>query len=188
MAPTLAEIILNHARCKQRVDEGFKAIEGVWEEVFGVFIAEVTRVIDIKLQDTLATLRKAGKRLQETISIDSNITLKKETSFLSSPGPAGERRDRKRERKTESAGKDTEETRSWRDRGRSRERKRRRLAPSHSPSLDSWQGSRQPRLKRQKSLEDTLGLMRLKIDQQAQILQLLTKENNEVRTWYWDLV
>ncbi|KAF7304865.1 C3H1-type domain-containing protein [Mycena kentingensis (nom. inval.)] len=61
VAPTLADIMLRHEQCKHRVDENFKALGGLWEEVFDVFVNEVVRVIDGKLENALVALKAEGE-------------------------------------------------------------------------------------------------------------------------------
>ncbi|KAJ7063283.1 hypothetical protein C8F01DRAFT_1132348 [Mycena amicta] len=129
VAPTLADIMLRHEQCKHRVDENFKALGGLWDEVFDVFCNEIARVLDSKLQDALGALENAGKRAW------------------------GEVHD---ERTPERS---------------SHESKRRRISGSSvSPSAGQ-----------DEEVEQILAQMKMKIDEQAYSLQVLTKENTEVR-------
>ncbi|KAJ7273692.1 hypothetical protein B0H12DRAFT_1090642 [Mycena haematopus] len=151
VAPTLADIMLKQEQSKHRVEENYKALGGVWEQVFDVFVTEVAHVIDSGLQNAITTL-------------------KKETKYAIKEVP--ERRAR-----TRGPGeKENEESRSRRGASRDRDHKRRRLA-SRSSSPDAHD---QRRHGVDASIEDILTQMKMKIDQQAASLHSLQKENNEV--------
>ncbi|KAJ7219251.1 hypothetical protein GGX14DRAFT_560351 [Mycena pura] len=67
VAPALADIMLKHEQCKHRVDEGFTALGGVWEQVFDVFVTEVVRVIDSRLQGAISTIEKEREHAVEEL-------------------------------------------------------------------------------------------------------------------------
>ncbi|KAJ6630780.1 hypothetical protein B0H10DRAFT_853349 [Mycena sp. CBHHK59/15] len=174
VAPTLAEIMLKHEQCKHRVEENFRTLGGVWEQVFDVFVTEVVHVIDAGLQDAMITLKKEGEHVAKEIVANAAGSLK--PSII---GDSVAPHDRKRGRARGLAEKENEETRSGRGASRDREHKRRRFA-SHSSSPDSHDYRRLQGA--DSSIEDILTQMKMKIDQQAQSLQLLTKENSELKT------
>jgi hypothetical protein len=174
VAPTLADIMLKHEQCKHRVEENFKALGGVWEQVFDVFVTEITHVIDAGLQDAIATIKKEGEHAVKEIVANAAGSLK----LSMNDDPFGSH-DKKRSRTRGVAEKENEETRSGRAASRDRDHKRRRLA-SHSSSPDS-RDRRRPQ-SGDSSIDDILTRMKMKLDQQAQSLQMLSKENSEVRT------
>ncbi|KAF7322958.1 C3H1-type domain-containing protein [Mycena chlorophos] len=117
VAPALADIMIRHEQCKHRVDENFKALGGLWDEVFDVFCGEV-----------------AKRRLERAANSDGWEEISGEDD---EPPP-----------------------------GRSSGTKRRRLngdSPCGSPQMD-----------------DILAL-KMKINEQAYSLQMLTKENSELK-------
>ncbi|KAF8212258.1 hypothetical protein K438DRAFT_2010513 [Mycena galopus ATCC 62051] len=68
VAPTLADIMLKHEQSKHRVEESYKALGGVWEQVFDVFVTEVAHVIDAGLQNAITTLKKESKHAVKEIA------------------------------------------------------------------------------------------------------------------------
>ncbi|KAJ7172498.1 hypothetical protein C8R46DRAFT_1086170 [Mycena filopes] len=171
VATTLADIMLKHEQCKHRVEESYKALGGVWEQVFDVFVTEVVQVIDAGLQDAMTTLRKEGEHAVKEIADNAAAALRHGTT-------QGDPHDRKRARTRGPAEKENEESRSGRGASRDRDHKRRRFA-SRSPSPDSHD-RRNSRHGGDSSIEDILTQMKMKIDQQAHSLQILTKENSDV--------
>ncbi|KAJ7709928.1 hypothetical protein B0H17DRAFT_1029833 [Mycena rosella] len=173
VAPTLADIMLKHEQCKHRAAESFKALGGVWEQVFDVFVSEVAHVIDARLQDAITTLKAEGEHAVKEIAGGAVGSLKQTTAsdYVVSY-------DRKRARTRGPAEKENEESRSGRGPSRDRDHKRRRFA-SRSSSPDSHD-RRSSRHNVDSSIEDILTQMKHKIDQQAHSLQQLTKENSEV--------
>ncbi|KAJ7774804.1 hypothetical protein B0H16DRAFT_1508474 [Mycena metata] len=170
VAPTLADIMLKHEQCKHRVEESYKALGGVWEQVFDVFVTEVVHSIDGGLQDAITTLRKEGEHAVKEIADSAAGAPRHSTT--------GEPYDRKRARIRGPAEKENEESRSGRGASRDRDHKRRRFA-SRSPSPDSHD-RRNARQSGDSSIEDILTQMKMKIDQQAHSLQILSKENSDV--------
>ena len=61
VAPTLAGVIANRAKCKERVENDFIKLGYLWEDIFTVFVQGVIGAIDGGLQDALATLKKEGE-------------------------------------------------------------------------------------------------------------------------------
>ncbi|KAJ7046760.1 hypothetical protein C8F04DRAFT_208914 [Mycena alexandri] len=172
VAPTLADIMLKHEQCKHRVEESYKALGGVWEQVFDVFVTEVVHAIDGGLQDAITTLRKEGEHAVKEIADNAAGALRHSMT--------GEPYDRKRARIRGPAEKENEESRSGRGASRDRDHKRRRFA-SRSPSPDSHD-RRNARQGGDSSIEDILTQMKMKIDQQAHSLQILSKENSDLKT------
>ncbi|KAJ7285856.1 hypothetical protein C8J57DRAFT_1286012 [Mycena rebaudengoi] len=156
------------------VEENFKALGGVWEQVFDVFVTEITHVIDAGLQDAIATIKKEGEHAVKEIVANAAGSLK----LSMNDDPFGSH-DKKRSRTRGVAEKENEETRSGRAASRDRDHKRRRLA-SHSSSPDS-RDRRRPQ-SGDSSIDDILTRMKMKLDQQAQSLQMLSKENSELKT------
>lgn len=157
VASTLADVILRQAQSKQRVDDAFNALEGVWEQVFDIFVTEVASVIDRSLEDALVTLKSQGEDLARGLRGESiGAQLKRR----STGDPLGSEEDGRAE--------------TVKDRS-SRDHKRRRLSEwSSPPSPQQKEPSNSAR-----SLEDILYDMRSTIDQQTHSLQFLTKENSE---------
>ncbi|KAJ7109354.1 hypothetical protein C8R44DRAFT_802299 [Mycena epipterygia] len=167
VAPTLADIMLKHEQCKYRVEESFKALGGVWEQVFDVFVTEVVHVIDARLQDAMTTLKKEGEHAAKEIIANTAGSLKH-----SAASDSVVLYDKKRARTRGPAEKENEETRSGRGASRDRDHKRRRFASrSSSPDSQDWRTGRQ----NDPSIEDILEKMKMKIDH-------LTKENSELKT------
>lgn len=173
VAPTLADIMLKHEQCKHRVEESYKALGGVWEQVFDVFVTEVVHVIDAGLQNAITTLKKESEHTIKEIAENAAGSLKHSTA-----GESMVSYDRKRARTRGPTEKENEESRTGRGASRDRDHKRRRFA-SRSSSPDSHD-RRNARHGGDSSIEDILTQMKIKIDQQALSLQLLTKENSEV--------
>jgi hypothetical protein len=189
VAPTLASIFLNHAQCKQRVEDNLKTLGGLWEEVFDVFVTEIVDVIDVVLDDALAKMKEEGENSFRGIITDSAGALKRKVGkAVPSTSSTDDRRDSKRSRlgTRDFVEKGLEETRPVHGLGTSRDRKCRWLAPSSSQEPESRQKSEQLRVETlytdmDSSIEEILESMKSKIDQQALSLQTLTKENSEVR-------
>ncbi|KAJ7343506.1 hypothetical protein DFH08DRAFT_229085 [Mycena albidolilacea] len=173
VAPTLADIMLKHEHSKHRVEESYKALGGVWEQVFDVFVTEVAHVIDSGLQDAITTLKKESKYAIKEIADSAAGSLKSSGEIVPF--------DRKRARTRGPAEKENEESRSGRGTSRDRDHKRRRFASrSSSPDAHDRRSSRHGG--DSSSIEDILTQMKMKIDQQAHSLQALAKENSELKT------
>ncbi|KAJ6596870.1 hypothetical protein DFH09DRAFT_1132962 [Mycena vulgaris] len=173
VAPTLADIMLKHEQCKHRAEESFRALGGVWEQVFDVFVTEVAQVIDARLQDAMTTLKAEGEYAAKEIIASAAGPLKHSAASDSVVS-----HDRKRARTRGPAEKENEESRSGRGASRDRDHKRRRFA-SRSSSPDDRRSGRH---NVDSSIEDILTQMKHKIDQQARSLQMLTKENSDLKT------
>ncbi|KAF7338314.1 C3H1-type domain-containing protein [Mycena venus] len=166
VAPTLADIMLKHEQSKHRVEESYKALGGVWEQVFDVFVTEVVHVIDSRLQNAMTTLKNESERAVKEIAESAAGSLKSSTA-----GDSVVPYDRKRARTRGPAEKENEDSRPGRGASRDRDHKRRRFA-SRSPSPD-LHDRRSSRHVGDSSIEGILTQMKMKID-------LLTKENDEV--------
>ncbi|KAJ6502570.1 hypothetical protein C8R45DRAFT_977025 [Mycena sanguinolenta] len=172
VAPTLADIMLKHEQSKHRVEENFKALGGVWEQVFDVFVTEIAHVIDSGLQNAITVLKKETNTAIKEIAEYAAVSLKNYTGESAVPY------DRKRARPRGPAEKENEEARSGRGASRDRDHKRRRFASrSSSPDAHDRRSSKHGG---DASIEDILTQMKMKIDQQAASLHSLQKENNEV--------
>ncbi|KAF7363425.1 C3H1-type domain-containing protein [Mycena sanguinolenta] len=172
VAPTLADIMLKHEQSKHRVEESFKALGGVWEQVFDVFVTEVAHVIDSGLQNAITVLKKETNAAIKEIAECAAGPLKNNTGESMIPY------DRKRARTRGPTEKENEESRPGRGASRDRDHKRRRFASrSSSPDPHDRRGSKH---NGDASIEDILTQMKMKIDQQAASLHSLQKENNEV--------
>jgi len=71
VTPTLTNIIRNHMQSQLQVEASLKALEELWEEVFDVFVTEIARVIDDKLQDALQKVHAACDRTKTAVSPSS---------------------------------------------------------------------------------------------------------------------
>ncbi|KAJ7452447.1 hypothetical protein B0H11DRAFT_292344 [Mycena galericulata] len=174
VAPTLADIMLKHEQCKHRVEESFRALGGVWEQVFDVFVTEVVHVIDARLQNAITAIKNEGEHAVKDVMANTAGSLK-HSPASDSVLPL----DRKRARTRGPAEKENEDSRSGGEVSRDRDHKRRRFA-SRSSSPDSH--DRRSTRHGESGIEDILMKMKMKIDQQAESLQILAKENNELKT------
>jgi len=175
--PTLAEILLKHAECKQRVDDNFKSIAGVWAEIFDIFAVEISDVMDAKLGDTLKTIRQEAESVygnMATASATKNLKRQRNESMT----PSG---DGGMEGNAEKVG-------SLADDGcTTRGQKRRRFdtaSRSFSPERQkNWftQTGMQSQSGDPSEIQMILSQMKSKIDEQAGSLQRLTRENDELK-------
>ncbi|KAJ7632596.1 hypothetical protein FB45DRAFT_912892 [Roridomyces roridus] len=174
VAPTLADIMLKHEQSKHRIEENFRALGGVWEQVFDVFVTEVVHAVDTGLQNAMATIKKEKEQaVKDIVAASGAGSLRHSTT--------NETHDKKRARTRGPMEKENEDSRSGRGASRDRDHKRRRFA-SRSSSPDSH--DRRTSRHGDSSIEDILRKMKMKIDQQAESLQMLSKENSEVWSWF----
>lgn len=181
VAGPIADILLAHAQSKERLDENFRLLGAAWEKVFNSLMVEFSTGLENRLQAALALVKNEAEIVMNGIRVESNSLKRRSDRASMSPEPDRHRR-RSRDHRT------NEEHIGSYGRGRSstRDRKRRKLAPSSrscSPDsgLDSKGEVRSSRNSIVKvSLDDILNQMKMKIDQQTNSLQQLSKENEEV--------
>jgi hypothetical protein len=152
IAPQLSRSLVIQADCKKVVEEKEKTMQRIWTDAVEAFIRDVTREIDIDLQAALLSIKQEARQVGRSI----------ERSY-------------KRQRDEEDIERSEEKTKK-RDRNTSLEAmiledKRRRVRDSTlTASRDDEEGCL-----------DEISDMKLKIEQQTQILAMLAEENNEVR-------
>lgn len=147
--PALADILLKHAQCKQRVEANMKTMTSVWEEAFDTFVVEISHAIDVKLEAAVRTIHQEIDNVRSMLGTSSSRSLKRQRT----------------EHRSISSAEDGVETN---DTGR--EYKRRRLGFDVAPAQKSVQSD----------IQDILMQMKVKIDEQAECLKMLTRENKEV--------
>lgn len=175
VAPTMADILLKHAQYKQRIDDDCRALGNVWEQVIESFMTEIIHIVEAKIEDALLPLRNGAVQAARHIIGVSNGDLKRTLGENALASLAEE---------FETADKENKDRRSEHERDPSRDHKRRRVGASN-PSTPAQQGVRsrtESSGDQNSNIGDILSQMKLKIDQQAQSLQTLAKENNEVRS------
>ncbi|KAI0065354.1 hypothetical protein BV25DRAFT_1674783 [Artomyces pyxidatus] len=57
IGPTLANVIANHAKYRERVEADFKRLSRAWEDIFESFIQGVVHALDVQLETGLVRLR-----------------------------------------------------------------------------------------------------------------------------------
>ncbi|KAF8077968.1 hypothetical protein FPV67DRAFT_1662744 [Lyophyllum atratum] len=174
--PALAEVLLRQAQGKQRAEDNLKAISGVWSEVFDIFVTEISHAVDAKLNEALKRICEEAELTHRSVQLyTSTPTLKRQRT--ETEHAASRSMDDSRDRTSDLHEKDADTDAR---RGSKREQKRRRFF-SVSPTPESArQNAAQSTVKSESSIQDILSQMKTKIDEQAQSLQKLTKENNEV--------
>ena len=178
VAPTLAGVIANRAKCKERVENDFITLGYLWEDIFDMFVEGVVGAIDGGLQDALMMLKKEGETAVDKIVASRAVSLKRKVAIsesLSSQGK-GNRSFLKGTTSTSSRGFDD-------DRGDSESQSRKRRRRIASSSIESHQGEEEVVLKIEDvdmSVMAMLQDMKMKMERQAQTLDMLTRENNQV--------
>jgi hypothetical protein len=178
--PALADILLKHAQYKQRAKDNAKGMAQLWAEAFDTFIVEISHAIDVKIEATMKSFCNEAKDNHGALgAADSSRGLKRQRSEehlrSTSSGEHGTAKTARTESEDLFAGIGQA----------TREQKRRRF----DPPLESWQKSRVIQTEvglqssAQSEIQDILSQMKLKIDEQAQSLQKLAKENNKVGAW-----
>lgn len=187
VAPTLADVILKQAQSKQRIEENSTAIGTIWTEAFDIFVTEVIRLINARVDATLKTIREEGNQVLEAIITrsDANGRIEREASSFS---PSGNSRMGATSMQSASCEGNEAPRRSSRGPEDLRDHKRRRLTvvsnASRSPTESCQSAQRLDREQQsdiEPDMESLIRQMKLKINSQAQFLRTLTKENNEVR-------
>ena len=178
--PTLADVLIKHAQHQQRADDNVKSMGKVWAEAFDTFVVEISHAIDVKLEATLRTIHQEVDNVQGVLGADrSSRNLRSENFRLISSAA---------DRTKNDTGKEKEASIVTRSDGAAREQKRRRLDVTDLSSLELRQKGRVGQTENRlqggvpSEIQDILSQMKLTIDEQAQSLQRLARENNEVRT------
>jgi hypothetical protein len=179
--PVLADILLKHAQYKQRADDNVKSMAKVWEEAFDTFVVEIGHAIDVKLEATMRTIRQEVENVHGVLGATSSSRgLKRQRSeHFRSTSSAEDGAEK-------NAGTENEANLYTRIDGVTREQKRQRFDVVGLSSQESGQKGRVTQTKigsqssMQSEIQDILGQMKMKIDEQAQSLQRLAQENNEV--------
>ncbi|KAG5643484.1 hypothetical protein DXG03_000872 [Asterophora parasitica] len=184
--PTLADILLRHAQGKQRAEKNLNAIAGVWNQAVDLFVSEVSHAIDTKLGSAVKKIREEAELVHASIVLQNStpkLGLTNTNDTFSSELAATNRfRDDNRAHRDESRAHLTPDGQATEaDADRDSKRRRRFSSPSHgtrevnapqSATLDGKLGA---------SMQEILSQMKTKIDEQAQSLQNLMKENNELK-------
>jgi hypothetical protein len=63
VAPALIGAVRNHALLKDKVDDDYKVLANLWEDLFDLFVKELWAVMDKAVQDSIATLGQESDRL-----------------------------------------------------------------------------------------------------------------------------
>lgn len=178
--PNLADIILKNAERKQRVDDNFKSIAGLWEQAFEIFVKEISHVLNDQLEKVVNEIRQAGDSACSSLVANVARTSERHRPEISrSSSSVDDCRERSGSRRGP-PGKAKEPRLTRKERSAQPEYKRRRYAaPGPSPAETRLMDP-QPVTEVQQSMQEILSQMKLKIDEQAQSLQKLTKENHEV--------
>lgn len=172
VAPTLANIIGNRAKCKERVDNDFKTLGYIWEDIFDVFIQGVVGVIDSQLQAALAMLKKEGEYAARKVASRSD-SLKRKAAASGSLPTTG--RDDSVKKRASASSHD----RGYEDQD-NQSRKRRRMMSS---SFESHKDKNDTELRNGEADTDAMVMlqdMKMEMDFQAQKLERLTQENHHV--------
>ncbi|KAJ4469454.1 hypothetical protein C8J55DRAFT_523995 [Lentinula edodes] len=181
VAGPIADILLAHAQSKERLDENFRLLGAAWEKVFNSLMVDFSMGLENRLQTALASVKNEAEIVMNGIRVESNSLKRRSDRASMSPEPDRQRR-RSRDHRT-----NEEHSRPYgRGRSSTRDRKRRKLAPSsRSCSPDSGldpKGETHSSRNSIVSLDDILNQMKMKIDQQTNSLQQLSKENEELKS------
>lgn len=180
--PNLADIMLKNAERKQKVDENFKSIAGLWEQAFEIFVKEISHVLNNQLDHAVNEIRQTGDSACSSLVAGAAATLERQRAEISgSSSSDGYRRERSGSRRGRS-GKERERRSSRKEHSAQPEQKRRRYAARSPSPTETRPAESQPLTEAELSLQEILSQMKSKIDQQAQSLQQLTKENHEVKS------
>jgi hypothetical protein len=178
--------MLSHTQSKERVENTFKALGGLWENLFDLFAAEVVKVIDARQEDALTMMRGQGESIIKDILASSGGLVKQKPSITNSVESSVKNKSRKegeRGRSRDLVQQNPANASYDSGHGDSRGNKRRRLA-SHTTCDAGTSGQPQPPMLGDivldERVKDILEEMKSKIDRQARSLEYLTKENKLV--------
>lgn len=151
ITPQLSRSLVVQADCKKAVEEKEKTMQKIWTDAVEAFVRDVTHEIDVGLQAALISIRQEAGQVGYLIG-----------------------RNYKRQRDEEGVEHSEEKIKKRDSKAPSeamiREDKRRRVHSGPPELQDDEGGSR-----------DEISDMKLKIEQQAQMLAILAQDNNEVR-------
>ncbi|KAG5715248.1 hypothetical protein E4T56_gene3022 [Termitomyces sp. T112] len=172
ITPTLTDILLRHAQGKQRIEDNLKATLGVWNKAFDVFVSDISRAVDSMLAGAVKRITEAADLASKSVLSQASTPAEKEQSSASETSGKScqdQGRDRSSEFRVLKGG----------DVDSRRDPKRRRVS-NIFPSSDTMHT---PVVKPivEQSMHEILSQMKSKIDEQAQSLQKLMKENNELK-------
>ncbi|KAJ3977768.1 hypothetical protein EV361DRAFT_532163 [Lentinula raphanica] len=182
VAGPIADILLAHAQSKERLDENFRLLGAAWEKVFNSFMVEFSTGLENKLQAALASVKNEARLALNSNHSESQSLKRRSDRISTSPEPErqGDRRSINRRQNRD------QNSSPARGRSSTRDYKRRRLASSsRSYSRESRQNKGETAARpsmAQVSLDDILNQMKMKIDQQTDSLQKLSKENEELKS------
>ncbi|KIJ69442.1 hypothetical protein HYDPIDRAFT_106058 [Hydnomerulius pinastri MD-312] len=177
VTPALAAVITSHAKTKDRVEDGIRELELLWKTLFTTLEDDISKVVDTRLQDAIATLHKERDDILQAMT---RCTSRKGDE------PRGETPishvpiDNWRELAPEGTMSFSERSAVSIDvvpvpSGSSGQKLRRIASPSPSlvvPKQEEDGGS---------SLKDVLESMKFQMDRQTRAIELLAKENQQVR-------
>ncbi|KAG6911511.1 hypothetical protein DXG01_014585 [Tephrocybe rancida] len=167
----LADILLRHAQVKQRTEDNIKAISMVWNKALDLFTADIFRTVELILVDAVKKITDAADLANKSVHPHFASTSQGHHGELAISETTGRSsNDRTRIPSSESRSKKEGEMDFRRD-------QKRRRVPDASPSPTLAQ----PIVKVEQSMHEILSQMKTKIDEQAQSLHRLTKENNELK-------
>jgi len=158
IAPQLSRSLAAQAECRKVIEEKEKIMQRIWTDAVEAFVSDVTREVDIGLQAALFSIKQEARHVVYSASGRSHKRQRGEDDVAHS-----EEREKVKKRDSH--------TSSEANQAITREHKHRRVRDSSPAGLQDDKGG---------SL-DQISDMKLKIEQQAQMLALLAQENNKVR-------
>ncbi|KAG6818135.1 hypothetical protein H0H87_000040 [Tephrocybe sp. NHM501043] len=165
----LADILLQYAQGKQRAEDNLKALSVVWAKAFDMLTGDISRAVDVTLAEAVKKIVDTAELAKKSVILHPS-TLQEQHAEASS-GCYGDHI-----RSTTSEPRHLKET----DLSSKRDQKRRRISDI-SPPPEIKLTPAQPVVKVEQNIHEILSQMKAKIDEQAQSLHKLTKENNAVR-------
>ncbi|KIK08649.1 hypothetical protein K443DRAFT_658344 [Laccaria amethystina LaAM-08-1] len=178
ISSSLADSLLKQAQYKQSVEESFEAIGNVWLDMIGMFKTEVSRTIDQRLEVALMSIKQEAANLYNSSVVKPGMSGKR-WSEASTTSPSIDSREKGRSMNSSGG---THRPIEFDDcflteyrHGRTSYKRRRLAALSPTRKVE---GSNREDLLDQTTL---LSQMRSQIEQQAQTLENLSKENNRKR-------
>ena len=167
LEPTLASLTESSTSAKDRVDRETKALGYLWEDIMDLFTTGISKTVSRQLEEALETLDAAALRSSET-TLSSSALKRKASDHARLPPYHKESREESPARESHYLG-----TMHSGD-------KRRRLTDVPSP-LTIPAGSPSPRAG-ELEVEAFLRGLKDKVETQARTLELLARENTQVRS------
>jgi hypothetical protein len=169
ISQTLTTVASRQTEAKERLDHDFKALGYLWEDVFDLFVAEITRVIRTELQTAIESLTSAGQNAVDAVSSTCNVPSKRKISNASRFG-----KDSNGDSRSGRSRADYFSMRNALEDGECRDGKRRRV---DERSTHEATAPEEP-----ESMEVNVFLQELKekIERQARSLDFLAQENSRV--------